>query len=211
MTTMIVPKTTKDDDDDDVWSASLREKAALMDAMAYVEPPATGGVVNKLIEAEMGSAAAPALPPSRPPQFGPMVLAELERIDRGEAPAPLSIERYNCDPPRDRSTEWPRALHNCWAQLEHQANRVVNLELAEAFAEATWKRHVQDLENLHRQLEALASATERRAETINLKRKADQEAIAPEILRCDRDYDRLVRKHLDLERAIARLRGRDRT
>ena len=39
---------------------------------------------------------------------------------------------------------WKAARDNVRAQLEHQANRVVNLELAESFSEHAWRRHVRE-------------------------------------------------------------------
>lgn len=190
---------------DDAVSASLRNAASMMDAMAYVEPGIQGREVNELIEAEMAAMAREKVAPPavcadlRPPRFSGMVQAELDRLEHGDDLQPLSIERYNCEMPEAAlqadAQAWRRALFNCWAQLEHQADRVVNLEVAESFAELAWARHVQDLEQLKHQIEMLADAKQREAEAINLKRRADQEKIAPTVDRLERERRALVEKH----------------
>lgn len=190
---------------DDAVSASLRDSASMMDAMAYVEPGIQGREVNELIEAEMAAMAREKVAPPavfadlRPPRFSSMVQAELDRIERGDELEPLSIERYNCEMPEAAlqadAQAWRRALFNCWAQLEHQADRVVNLEVAESFAELAWARHVQDLEQLKHQIEMLADAKQREAEAINLRRKADQEKFAPTVARLERERRAQVQKH----------------
>lgn len=199
-----------DDDEDDVESSSLRESAAMMDAMAYVEEDSQARV-NEMIEAEMAATKETWKESSGNADqfFSEMVKGELERIEKGEEIEPFSIERYACEPPASDvdETSWRRAWANCCAQLEHQANRVLNLELAESFAVVSWARHVQDLEQYKIGLEALAAAKEREAERVNLKRKSHQLSIASEIARTEAHTASLLQSHLQLERANAQLRA----
>lgn len=170
-------------------------EATLIDALPYVEPP---GDVNDLVESEMRAPSFVA-PTSN---FKGMAAVELARIDRGEDLEPLEIDRYNCEPTDDAE----RDRRNCWVQLEHQANRVVNLEFVEAGGEEAWKRHLKDLEALATQLRTRADKKRREADTINLKRKAYQEAMAADIFKYEAQRSALVGKHLQLERANAKLR-----
>ena len=127
---------------DDVTSESLRRNAGLMDALSYVEPPmdsATERMVNSLIEEEMarGRGKKPEMPELRPLRLSAAMQQELERVDKGGEMAPLEIDRYSCEPPEPALASdpraWKKAYENVCSQLEHQANRVVNLELAESF------------------------------------------------------------------------------
>ncbi|KAJ1451254.1 Pre-mRNA-splicing factor SPF27 [Pelagophyceae sp. CCMP2097] len=209
----------EDDWDADV-APSLRLNVDKIDALSYVEvDESSARFVNELVEAEMASMAKQggivdylAHRPESKAHFGKLsdlAQAELARIDNGGELEPLSIDRYNVEPPApslaDDAEAWRTALDNCRAQLEHQANRVVNLELAESFDEAAWKRHVEDLEKLKAQLVALVSTKRAEADATNLKRKAEQTALAPEIARHERQRAALVAKHFELEKANAQL------
>lgn len=194
--------------EDDARSTSLRDTASMMDALSYVETDEDQGV-TALIEAEMSAMAREGVPdpepwPLAPHKWSAMAQTELDRLDRSEDPAPLSIDRYNCDRPavalEGDAQAWRKALHNCWAQLEHQANRVVNLELAESFADVAWARHCEDLARLKQQLEILADSKERECESINLQRKAYQEKLAPEIARLEAGRNALLGRHLECVR-----------
>ena len=58
--------------------------------------------------------------------------------------------RYQLDgPPPARQTDlkaWGRSVGNAQAQLEHQDNRLVNLELLQRHGANTWRAHLQALE-----------------------------------------------------------------
>ena len=197
--------------DDDVASASLRSGALLCDAMGYQEPvdPAAEQAAQQLVEEELrqNPGAPPRLPALRPPRDSSIMAAEFSRCDRDEDLAPLAIERYSCAPPTEQDPEaWKSARTNVRAQLEHQANRVVNLELAESFSEHTWRRHVHDLGRLHAQVAALAEGKEREAEQINLKRKRDQAKLGPDIVRAERAVVERLERHRALEARVAALR-----
>ena len=197
--------------DDDVASASLRSGALLCDAMGYQEPvdPAAEQAAQQLVEEELrqNPGAPPRLPARRPPRDSSIMAAECARCDRDEDRAPLAIERYSCAPPTEQDPEaWKSARTNVRAQLEHQANRVVNLELAESFSEHTWRRHVHDLGRLHAQVAALAEGKEREAEQINLKRKRDQAKLGPDIVRAERAVVERLERHRALEARVAALR-----
>ena len=152
--------------------------------MGYQEPvdPAAEQAAQQLVEEELrqNPGAPPRLPALRPPRDSSAIMAaEFSRCDRDEDLAPLAIERYSCAPPTEQDPEaWKSSRTNVRAQLEHQANRVVNLELAESFSEHMWRRHVHDLGRLHAQVAALAEGKEREAEQIE-QAERDQASSGP--------------------------------
>ena len=117
----------------------------MMDSLSYVEDcaPEDLRAAERLVEEELraSSKPPPPLPDLRPGRLGDVMAAELARVERGEELQPLSIERYSCEPPEADSgaDAWKAARDNVRAQLEHQANRVVNLELCESFSEHAWQ------------------------------------------------------------------------
>ena len=204
-----------------VAAESLNKHATLVDSLSYVETGfgASEQRVNALIEAEMESMRQSGVPypqiPEAPNPFAgrlsEAMRGELARVAAGEDLEPMPIERYACEAPQDADAAdpaaWKGARDNVRSQLGHQVNRVINLELAESFSETAWRRHVQDLEAMKQQLVELAQAKRKEAERVNLKRKADQEQIAPEILRCEKKAQAQLEKHFQLETEIAKLRA----
>ena len=101
--------------------------------------PDPGDKVKALIEQEMGAmvprdylAHLPA-PPALDFPENPMLAAEMRRMEAGQRMQPLDVSRYEVAPPegalqRDPSA-WRAALANARSQLEHQHNRLANLEL----------------------------------------------------------------------------------
>ncbi|EGB02119.1 hypothetical protein AURANDRAFT_69180 [Aureococcus anophagefferens] len=200
---------------DDVASATLAAQARVVDALSYVEPYAAAAAAA-LVEAELarGGAAPPASPAlavAAPVWPRSAVLeAELARAASGADLAPLEVSRYACDAPPDGSgaAAWRAAADNAAAQLGHQANRVVNLELAEAFGEAAWRRHAADLAAARDALRASARGARAAAERVNAARRADQERLAPEILRAERRCAARLEARGALEAEVAGLRAR---
>lgn len=60
---------------------------------------------------------------------------------------PLDVTRYRLDPPpqaqRNDYTAWQAALDNAHSQLEHQLNRITNLELLLKYGPNTWRAQTQ--------------------------------------------------------------------
>ncbi len=59
----------------------------------------------------------------------------------------LDMTRYRLDPPsqaqRNDLAAWRAAIDNAHAQLEHQYNRIQNLELMLKFGPNTWRAQVR--------------------------------------------------------------------
>lgn len=81
----------------------------------------------------------------------PMLAKEFKRVVGGESGmAPPDSTRYELAPPpkskRNDENAWQVAVANARAQLEHQALRIQNLELASKFAPNAWRAHNASLE-----------------------------------------------------------------
>ncbi len=76
---------------------------------------------------------------------------------------PLDVTRFRLDPPpaakRGDAAAWRAALDNAHAQLEHQLNRIANLELLLKFGPNTWRAQAQLSGAAAKQLEAKLADT----------------------------------------------------
>jgi len=76
---------------------------------------------------------------------------------------PLEITRFRLDPPpqakRGDVAAWRSALDNANAQLEHQLNRIANLELLLKFGPNSWRAQTQLSSAAAKQLEAQLTDT----------------------------------------------------
>lgn len=75
----------------------------------------------------------------------------LEEERQGRVPVgipPLDVTRYSAPSPAERgdASAWQRSLENAQAQLEHQQNRVDNLELLLHYSGNAWRLYNESLE-----------------------------------------------------------------
>lgn len=138
-----------------------------------------------------------------------MIRAELLRVSEGK-PAPLlDASRYRLDPPpperRGDAVAWRACLDNARAQLEHQGNRVVNLELALRFGARAAEANAAHSAAAAALLRSEARAALARIEGINRRRKLEQEKAAEEVAEHEERWVRGVRKCAEIEAACAML------
>jgi pre-mRNA-splicing factor SPF27 len=120
--------------------------------------------------------------------------------------------RYRLDPPpqnkRSDVEAWKIAIDNAMAQLEHQATRVVNLELALKYAPAAWRARnawcEATNETYARELEKLKGEVN----ALNAKRKLQQEAARNEFGALEREWYATTAKCAAIEGAVADLESR---
>lgn len=148
----------------------------------------------------------------------PLLQAEYERVASGKASKGIDLSRYQVQPPpanlASDPAAWEEALRNAKAQLEHQLNRLVNLELLQTYGA---NAHIQENAELatHRtRLNARAEVLKKEIEALNKARKADQLAVANQLRLLAAQWDELVGKNMEiqvacvyLEEEIARLRS----
>ena len=100
---------------------------------------------------------------------------------------------------------WRACLDNARAQLEHQGNRVVNLELALRFGARAAEANAAHSAASAALLRGEAREALSRVEGINRRRKLEQERAAETVAEHEERWVRGVRKCAEIEAACARL------
>eukprot|EP01026_Neomeris_dumetosa_P001083 TRINITY_DN10267_c0_g1_i1.p2 TRINITY_DN10267_c0_g1~~TRINITY_DN10267_c0_g1_i1.p2 ORF type:complete len:283 (-),score=53.52 TRINITY_DN10267_c0_g1_i1:216-1064(-) len=128
----------------------------LIDALPYVDEITSEEKVKaeQLIQEEMIRSRkrkkdfVDSLPPVKKLKFEkcPMILQELRRLSQKQGMPKLDMSRYNMEPPpptRQWETQaWQNAVNNANSQLEHQYNRISNLELLQKHGANAWRAQV---------------------------------------------------------------------
>ncbi|KAF8062947.1 MOS4 [Scenedesmus sp. PABB004] len=194
-----------------------RRGQELIDALAYIDPltPDVKSAVDALIEEEMRrSAKRPAdylkdLPPVPAPKFEghPALAAEYARVEKMEPMQQLDTTRYRLDPPpqakRNDQAAWAAAAGNAHAQLEHQLNRVTNIELLVKYGANAWRAQGALDEALLKQLEAALAALRKQIDALNRDRKLQQSKAGAELRTLEDKYYSALRKNLEIDSACA--------
>jgi len=188
----------------------------LVDSLGYVDydydNPAVQDRVHALIEEEMlsGNVAPPQLPPAPELKLSPMVQAELARLERGEALAPIENDPGEAVQLSDADADDVGALEGridvAKTELEAQSLRQQNLQSLALSGAAEWlaftKRNEAVNGVLQKELEAAAGSLEK----VNQERKFAQEQAAGRLVGLDQKRFALSQKNLQLEMANAMLR-----
>eukprot|EP00947_MAST-08B_sp_MAST-8B-sp1_P005197 g5197.t1 len=137
----------------------------------------------------------------------PLLQAEMRRLAAGEeGMAPMDQTRYRVDPPSGAqagSTEaWEDAVRNARSQLEHQRNRMTNLELLSKFGPNTWRLGASDLAGVKESLDKDLAGLEEKSEAINRRRKMSQEDAAPQLATLGQEWGELIAKNQLIAKAI---------
>jgi len=103
---------------------------------------------------------------------------EWKRVLERKAQTPLDTSRYTVQPPTEEDKTnleaWQKAVQNAQAQLEHQTNRLVNLELMKRFGGNAWKTYNQHLQFMERSIQNLMKSKKEETDVLNRKRKQEQ-------------------------------------
>eukprot|EP00775_Hariotina_reticulata_P005887 gene5887-6128_t len=153
-----------------------RRGQSLIDALAYIDPltPDVKQQIDKLVEEEMRrSSKRPAdylkeLPPMPAVKFEghPMLLQDYDRVRAGQPMPPLDVTRFSLNPP---------------PQLEHQMNRITNLELLLKYGANAWRAQTQLDESLQKQLETTLQGIRKQTDSLNRERKLQQSAAGSQL------------------------------
>lgn len=100
---------------------------------------------------------------------------------------------------------WTECVENSQAQLEHQALRILNLELLGKYGAAAWKSSngvlTQMVESAQKQLQDLR----KKIQEINWQRKSEQVNAGEKLKELEASWVGLVSKNYEIERACAEL------
>lgn len=84
---------------------------------------------------------------------------------------------------------WRNAVSNIKAQIIHQENKLMNLELMEGNTASIWLQHNSALEMISKNYNASTENIEKDIREINKARQANQEKIYPELVRLQQRRD----------------------
>ncbi|KAJ3041563.1 hypothetical protein HDV00_009039 [Rhizophlyctis rosea] len=111
----------------------------------------------------------------------PVLQEELARVSRGEKLQALDVARLRLEPPKPSSDntpitseDWRLAVENSQAQLEHQWNRVINLELMSKFGSNAWRLHNFQLDDAVGKLKKDVGSNKEEVLAVNKQRKLEQ-------------------------------------
>ncbi|EGD78502.1 hypothetical protein PTSG_09200 [Salpingoeca rosetta] len=183
-------------------------------ALPYVDDiEASREQVNALLAEEMGSMGKPSqkqylshLPLPKAFQFErtSMVKHHLQEMEEGSYKSPeFDTYRYDLPAPsqalKNDPEAWKESVKNAYAQLEHQRNRIDNLELMTQFGGQKWTRYVEQLQALQNRLQAALDAINQDMEDINWQRQNEQQAAGQEFYQLEVRWGELVAANYQLE------------
>ncbi|XP_031571110.1 pre-mRNA-splicing factor SPF27-like [Actinia tenebrosa] len=197
--------------------ASLHEVAP--DALPYYdqgyEDPGVREMVNQLVEEETRR--------YRPtknyleflpkPDFEvfltPVLKNEFDRISKRQPMELLSMKRYELPKPAPSQKHdvaaWTEAVENSMAQLQHQAERIINLELLSKYGSNAWKVHCDVLNKLLEQQQKSLNDLRKNVQEINWQRKSEQSPAGEQLQHLEHSWVGLVSKNYEIERACLEL------
>ncbi|KAG9071158.1 hypothetical protein KI688_008701 [Linnemannia hyalina] len=104
-------------------------------------------------------------------------------------------------------TQWLKALDNANAQLEHQNQRVLNLELVQKFGGNAWNIHNYQLEYDVSLLRGAVDKKKAEVMELNKLRKRDQMDVAESLQRLEAKWAEMISSTLQVEVASASLQA----
>eukprot|EP01147_Barroeca_monosierra_P003948 gene3948-6411_t len=133
-----------------------------------------------------------------------MVKLHVEEMEKGQYTPPLfDAFRYDLPTPaqtaRNDLTAWRASVKNGYAQLEHQKNRIDNLELMMQFGGQKWMQHLEQLKTIKETIQRRLDATSREIEDINWQRQTEQQALGQELFQLEVKWVELVSSNYQLE------------
>ena len=147
-------------------------------------------------------------------QESPLLAAGFAALSSGRpAASALDLSRYKLEAPvlpagasvAAQVSAWRAAVDNAQAQVEHQQNRAVNLELLKKFGASAWKAHNQQLTCVRASLSQSLDEAKAQVEQINRKRKSEQLAVGEDLTLLENGFYNLVWKNHEIQLACSQL------
>lgn len=134
---------------------------------------------------------------------------EFERMEQRLPMELLSMKRYELPPPPpNKQTDalaWYECVENSCAQLEHQASRIMNLEIMAEYGSNAWRIYNQTLKVMFDQAEKQIEILKKQIQTTNLSRKTEQTYAGVKLKTLEESWVGLVSKNYEIECAVAEL------
>uniref|UniRef100_H3H1I5 Pre-mRNA-splicing factor SPF27 n=1 Tax=Phytophthora ramorum TaxID=164328 RepID=H3H1I5_PHYRM len=193
----------------------LAESRQLIDSLGYVDSeynsPQSQQQVQAQIRAEMATFSPPAdqylayLPPYHPSFGGRASLqTEFKRVAANVPLDAIDMNRYQVKEPTATDVEiWEQAVKTLQVAVEHQSNRVVNLELQQGYGTKLAKVRAALLDGVNAQYAHALKETKAASDQINLARQQDQTRNAVKLQSYQKRYYELLDKNASIKRACA--------
>ncbi|KAL5292221.1 BCAS2 family protein [Megaselia abdita] len=132
-----------------------------------------------------------------------MIKTEFERIQNHTPMESLSMKRYELPPPSAARlsdySAWQEAVENSMAQLEHQATRVMNLELMLEYGCESWKAYLELFTALQAKAQNQLQEVKKMIQDINWQRKSTQTQVGEKLKELEAHWVMLVSKNYEIE------------
>lgn len=150
------------------------------------------------------------LPPISLQSFETEIMrTEFERLSSRQPMDTLSMKRYELPPPPPgKMTDvaaWNECVDNSFAQLEHQATRLLNLELLSENGSESWKCHNEELQRMLTRTQAQLADLKKAIQEVNWTRKNQQTKAGEELRHLESTWVSLVSRNYDIEQACVNL------
>ncbi|KAM7310624.1 pre-mRNA-splicing factor SPF27 [Ixodes scapularis] len=134
---------------------------------------------------------------------------EFERLQSRLPMEMMSMKRYELPQPAAGKTtdvaSWSECVDNSWAQLEHQATRIANLELMARYGCEAWKAYNAALVRMLHQLQKQLQDLRKQIQEVNWQRKTSQTEAGEKLKNLEVSWVSLVSKNYEIERACVEL------
>lgn len=131
--------------------------------------------------------------------------AEMDRISSGKRMDMMDMRRYEMPgPPPGRLTDlsaWTDSLANSHSQLQHQQNRITNLNLMHNYGTEAWKVANTHMSNLLTAALKDLTQVRKQVQEVNWQRKSAQTSAGEKMEKLSETWSLLVSKNYDIESA----------
>jgi pre-mRNA-splicing factor SPF27 len=118
----------------------------------------------------------------------------------------MDLLRYSMPPATNNDYEsWHRAVLNAQTQIEHQTNRLENLELLKSFGANAWRHHLVYLESEKKALDKEFDQMRKEREELNKQRKTDQGSAGNKLTALRDRFYALLTKNAEIIAACEQL------
>ncbi|CAG9855239.1 unnamed protein product [Phyllotreta striolata] len=146
------------------------------------------------------------LPPLNVSAFEtPAMHEEFERLQHRLPMETLSMKRYELPPPPGGKLNelgaWTECVENSQAQLEHQAVRILNLQLMLEYCCPAWQRYLRTLGDLEKIASKKLAELRRELQEVNWRRKSLQTKGGEQLRSLETKWVALVSRNYEIEQA----------
>lgn len=146
------------------------------------------------------------LPPLNTTAFETEIMKnEFDRLQSRQPMENLSMKRYELPPPPPNKlndlSAWTESVENSDSQLEHQATRIINLDLMMTYSTETWKNYLQTVNKAIAVVQKDVGDLKKNIQEVNWERKQAQVQGGDKLKALEAEWVSLVSKNYEIEQA----------